>query len=50
VIVASKQGGMDVEEVAAKDPNALFTQPIDIMAGITDADTLTVRMRLSLFL
>lgn len=34
VIVASKQGGMDIEEVAEKDPNALFTVPIDIMEGI----------------
>jgi succinyl-CoA synthetase beta subunit len=42
VIVASKQGGMDVEEVAANDPDALFTEPIDIVAGITSANTLAV--------
>jgi succinyl-CoA synthetase beta subunit len=33
---------MDVEEVAANDPDALFTEPIDIVAGITSANTLAV--------
>jgi succinyl-CoA synthetase beta subunit len=37
VIVASRQGGMDIEEVAEKDPDAIFTQPVDIEEGITDA-------------
>lgn len=39
VIVASKQGGMDIEEVAEKDPDAIFTQPIDIVEGIQDHQT-----------
>jgi len=39
VIVASTQGGMDIEEVAHKDPKAIFTQPIDIAKGIQPADT-----------
>lgn len=39
VIVASQQGGMDIEEVAEKDPNAIFTQPIDIMEGIQPHQT-----------
>jgi len=39
VIVASKQGGMDIEEVAEKTPEALFTRPISIVNGIQDADT-----------
>lgn len=37
VIVVSPQGGMDIEEVAEKDPNALKMIPIDIVEGITDA-------------
>ena len=36
VIVASLQGGMDIEEVAEKDPNALSTVPVDIIEGIQD--------------
>jgi len=39
VIVCSPQGGMDIEEVAHNTPDAIFTQPIDIMEGITDAQT-----------
>jgi len=39
VIVASTQGGMDIEEVAHKDPKAIFTQPIDIAKGIQPSDT-----------
>lgn len=38
VMVVSKQGGMDIEEVAEKDPNALVMVPIDIIAGVQDAD------------
>jgi len=36
VMVASPQGGMDIEEVAHKDPSAIHTQPVDINEGITD--------------
>eukprot|EP00954_Amorphochlora_amoebiformis_P030459 1394714-Amorphochlora_amoeboformis.AAC.1 len=35
VIVSSPQGGMDIEEVAEKDPTAIHTQPVDIEIGIT---------------
>lgn len=28
VLVASSQGGMNIEEVAAKDPDAIITTPI----------------------
>ena len=37
VLVVSKQGGMDIEEVAEKDPNAIVMVPVDIKEGITDA-------------
>jgi succinyl-CoA synthetase beta subunit len=42
VIVASQQGGMDIEEVAAKSPQAIFTRPVDIVRGITEEDTRAV--------
>jgi succinyl-CoA synthetase beta subunit len=34
VIVASTQGGMDIEEVAEKSPGAILTEPVDIIAGL----------------
>jgi succinyl-CoA synthetase beta subunit len=34
VIMASKQGGMEIEEVAAKDPKAIFREPVDVLLGI----------------
>jgi succinyl-CoA synthetase beta subunit len=33
VIMASKQGGMEIEEVAAKDPKAIHREPIDAVLG-----------------
>lgn len=37
VVVASTQGGMDIEEVAEKDPNAIITMPVDITKGLQDS-------------
>src|ERR1700712_732330 len=37
VIVASSQGGMDIEEVAKTNPGAIKTYPVDIHKGVTDA-------------
>ncbi|KAK3739492.1 hypothetical protein RRG08_066820 [Elysia crispata] len=34
VMVGSPKGGMDIEEVAAKEPEAIFTVPVDILEGI----------------
>jgi len=39
VIVCSKQGGMDIEEVAEKTPKAIHTQAVDIIQGIQPAQT-----------
>jgi succinyl-CoA synthetase beta subunit len=39
VMVASTQGGMDIEEVAHSNPEAIFTQPIDIEKGVQPSDT-----------
>lgn len=36
VIVASSQGGMDIEAVAKENPEAIITTPIDIKVGVTD--------------
>jgi succinyl-CoA synthetase beta subunit len=33
VIMASKQGGMEIEEVAARDPKAIHREPIDAILG-----------------
>jgi succinyl-CoA synthetase beta subunit len=34
VIMASSQGGMDIEEVAHKDPKAIHREPVDSVLGI----------------
>jgi succinyl-CoA synthetase beta subunit len=39
VVVTSKQGGMDIEEVAAKSPDAIMYEPVDIMKGIQPEQT-----------
>jgi succinyl-CoA synthetase beta subunit len=37
VIVGSPMGGMDIEEVAHKNPEAIYKEPVDITVGVTDA-------------
>ncbi len=34
VIMASAQGGMDIEEVAERDPNAIHREPVDGVLGV----------------
>jgi succinyl-CoA synthetase beta subunit len=46
VVVASKKGGMDIEQVAKDDPDAIFTHPIDFKAGMTVADAQSIVDRL----
>ncbi|XP_023230036.1 succinate--CoA ligase [GDP-forming] subunit beta, mitochondrial-like [Centruroides sculpturatus] len=36
VIVASPSGGVDIEEVAAKSPDLIFKESVDIMKGLTN--------------
>jgi len=36
VIVASPDGGVDIEEVAEKTPERIMKQPVDIHTGVTD--------------
>ena len=45
VMVASKEGGMDIEEVAESNPDAIVTEAVDIFSGTSDPVVL-----LSLFL
>ncbi|KAK7078073.1 Succinate--CoA ligase [GDP-forming] subunit beta, mitochondrial [Halocaridina rubra] len=42
VLIASPDGGMDIEEVAEKTPERLLTVPIDIHEGLTDDIALKV--------
>jgi len=46
VLVASAQGGMNIEEVAAKDPNAIITTPIDYEQGLSKEVALGVAKKL----
>lgn len=46
VLVASAQGGMNIEEVAAKDPNAIITTPIDSEKGISKPTALELARKL----
>uniref|UniRef100_A0A0R3S4X0 Succinate--CoA ligase [ADP-forming] subunit beta, mitochondrial n=1 Tax=Elaeophora elaphi TaxID=1147741 RepID=A0A0R3S4X0_9BILA len=38
VAIGSSKGGVNIEEVAAKDPKAIIKCPIDIFEGMTDAE------------
>jgi len=46
VLVASSQGGMNIEEVAARDPSAIITTPIDFANGLTKDVALGVAQKL----
>ena len=36
VVLASRRGGVDIEEVAATEPSAIVREPIDIIDGVRD--------------
>ncbi|KAJ1548511.1 hypothetical protein HK405_002896 [Cladochytrium tenue] len=46
VIIASSQGGMDIETVAKENPDAIVTHPVDINAGLARSDAESVAERL----
>lgn len=46
VLVASSQGGMNIEEVAAKDPEAIITTPINFEKGLDQATAIGVAEKL----
>ena len=35
-IISSRKGGMDIEEVAKTDPDAITVTPVDIDVGVTE--------------
>lgn len=46
VLVASAQGGMNIEEVAAKNPSAIITTPIDFEKGLSKDEAISVAKKL----
>ena len=42
MLVGSSQGGMNIEEVASENPNAIIKEPVDIVSGITNEQALYV--------
>ncbi|KAF8971528.1 succinate-CoA ligase [Flammula alnicola] len=46
VLVASAQGGMNIEEVAAKDPAAIITTPISFEHGLSKAEAIGIAQKL----
>jgi len=48
VIIASAQGGVNIEDVAAEDPEAIFKFPVDIVEGITDKTAEDIATKLGL--
>jgi succinyl-CoA synthetase beta subunit len=33
-VIASSQGGVNIEDVAAENPDAIFYEPVNIMEGV----------------
>lgn len=48
VIIASSQGGVNIEEVAATNPQAILYEPIDINKGITKDQAERIAVKLGL--
>ncbi|XP_050538676.1 succinate--CoA ligase [ADP-forming] subunit beta, mitochondrial isoform X2 [Daktulosphaira vitifoliae] len=48
VLIASSQGGVNIEKVAAENPNAIFYMPIDITKGISKELALDVVAKVGL--
>src|SRR4029077_10369465 len=48
VLMASSEGGMDIEEVAAKTPEKIYKVFIDPMQGLTDAEAEAVARRIGI--
>ncbi|KAN0063014.1 succinate--CoA ligase beta chain [Thecaphora frezii] len=46
VLIASNQGGMSIEEVAAENPDAIITTPIDFEKGLSKDDALAIAKKL----
>ncbi|KAJ1338925.1 hypothetical protein BSLG_006560 [Batrachochytrium salamandrivorans] len=46
VIIASSQGGMDIEAVAAESPEAIVTHPVDMNVGLNLADAKKIAQKI----
>lgn len=45
VLIGSSQGGVNIEDVAAENPDAIVKEPIDIVDGIKMEQATRVRQR-----
>jgi len=43
-MLASSQGGINIEEQARDDPDSILTEPVDIDSGVTDDQARKVAM------
>uniref|UniRef100_A0A6P7F9N4 Succinate--CoA ligase [ADP-forming] subunit beta, mitochondrial n=1 Tax=Diabrotica virgifera virgifera TaxID=50390 RepID=A0A6P7F9N4_DIAVI len=48
VIIASSQGGVNIEEVAAENPDAILYEPIDVVKGLTKEQAEKVAVKVGL--
>ena len=48
VLVASAQGGVDIEGVAAREPSAIITTPISFDKGLSKAEAIGIAQKLGL--
>jgi succinyl-CoA synthetase beta subunit len=46
VIITSPQGGGNIEEIAAENPDAMIHHPIDIVTGLEQKDALNIAAQL----
>jgi succinyl-CoA synthetase beta subunit len=46
VIITSTQGGSNIEEIAAENPDAIIHHPIDIVTGLQRNDALVIAEKL----
>lgn len=45
MLIGSSQGGVNIEDVAAENPDAIVKEPIDIVEGIKMDQAIKVRQR-----
>ncbi|GFG32074.1 hypothetical protein Cfor_08562 [Coptotermes formosanus] len=48
VVIASSQGGVNIEDVAAENPDAIYYEPVNIMEGLTESQAEKVAEKLGL--
>ncbi|XP_066484559.1 succinate--CoA ligase [ADP-forming] subunit beta, mitochondrial-like [Tiliqua scincoides] len=46
VLIGSSQGGVDIEEVVAENPTAIFKEPIDIVEGVKKKQALALAQKM----